>query len=103
MMSTTVRGDNSDIGRGTDSLLSNYEVVLSPMIGFLSRFIIRKQFAAATNGGIKSVDRSTVERFMDNVLGEVSPLIGPSKTDDLKKDLMQINDIYYQSEGVHEK
>ena len=94
--------DKSDIGGGTDSLMANYEVILSPMIGFLSKFIIRKQFKAVTNGGIRSVDRNTVERFMDNILGEVTGLVGPNKADDLKRDLLQVNELYYQSEGEHD-
>jgi hypothetical protein len=102
MMAMENENENSDIGGGTDSLLANYEVILSPMIGFLSKFIIRKQFEAVTNGGIRSVDRPTVERFMENILGEVVVLIGPNKTDDLKKDLLQVNEIYYQSEGEHD-
>jgi len=83
-------------------IIDFYERTLQPLIGFLSNFIVRKQYEKVTMKGSAAMDRARARKLMDHVLDEVGLLIGPTQTMDLKLKLTSINEEFYPTEAVNE-
>jgi len=78
------------------NILLEYEKKLNPLMGVLSRFIIKKEYEKISHRERINVDENTLVSISRSILDNVSILIGPKKTDELEEEIRIINREYLE-------
>ncbi|MEA3558379.1 MAG: hypothetical protein U9R75_03910 [Candidatus Thermoplasmatota archaeon] len=91
--------NGSGMINGTHHISLEYQKRLEPLIGVLSRFIVEKALHRCMEGSnILELERTF--GMIDDINGESILLIGPTRANSLKEEMIILTKDYYQEDMI---